>query len=157
MSEIEQSLAATLQRLLDSLPVGAMIPDTEDLKSFLGGMEYFIPGMLRELHPEWNKESLDGILPAKALKVGPGEAEIVGECVLTTNQTKTPIHLRIQVDTIQSEISWLECRLGQQSTDGMKRIPYGKMWPMKGLLAIADQPDSIEWAYKVTFGQKIAN
>jgi hypothetical protein len=114
------------------------------------GLEYFLPGVLREIHPEWNEQSLDGIFPVFARKTAEGEAEIYGQCILITDQTLTAIHVRLQIDASKDEISWLECRLGEMDQDGMVRRPY----KFPRLYDLVATPDMVDWPYKVTFGRK---
>jgi hypothetical protein len=150
MSDFEESLAGALLKILEPLSHGELIPTSSEFKRFLSGLEYSIPELLK-----WKHESLDGILPYKARKTGPGEAEISAECILISDQTTSPLHLRMQADTAQKEFVCFECRLGQKINGEMKRFKYGMM-PMKILAAIAEKPDSIDWFYKITFGQAIS-
>jgi hypothetical protein len=126
---------------------------TDDLACKLGGLETFLLEVLREVHPEWEGESLDGILPIIARKTGPREAEILGHCILITDQTVVPFHLRLQVDADQDEICWLELRLGKAENGKMVRTPYDGNWKNKHLQSVPEQSNRT-WAYAVTFGQK---
>jgi hypothetical protein len=106
-SRVEQQVSHILSTILANVPNGATIPDSEQFRGALSGLEFFVPGVLGELHPEWTHESLDGILPLVARKTREDEAEIFGECILTADQARTPIHLRLQTSTSGDEISWL--------------------------------------------------
>ena len=153
-SELEMSIAGRLRAVLAPLPDGAQIENSPELREVLVGLEFFIPKVLCERHLEWKYESLDGILPVAARKIADGEAEFVGECILISDQTVTPIHLRMQVATEADEISWLECRLGERVDGAMKRIPYSSHWSIGPLLLATEQVDAIDWYYGVTFGEK---
>jgi hypothetical protein len=120
----------------------------------LTGLEFFLPQVLAEIYAEWNHESLDGILPQVARKTGNGEAEIFGLCILISDQTLTPLHVRLQVAASNDEISWLECRLGKHGKNGMVRTPYSSSAAAKRLHALGGKPELIDWVYKVTFGPR---
>ena len=100
----------------------------------LSGLEFFIPQVLAEIHPEWKHESLDGFYPVVARKTGEGEAEIFGLCILISDQTTTPFHLRLQSSPSSDEVSWLECRLGEAGEHGMVRTPLATH--LKQLIAL---------------------
>ncbi len=153
-SELEQSIARALRSILQPFPDGALIADSEELRNVLVGLEFYLPCILQEVHGEWGQESLDGILPSVARKPAPGELELFAICILITDQTVAPIKVCLQIDPTSDEISWLECRIGQSTNGGMKRTPYNADWPTKHVLAAAEQIDSIDWFYKVMFGQK---
>lgn len=156
VSSVEQRLSRSIGQILADLPNGATIADSEHLQKVLSELEYFIPEVLRELHPEWKHESLDGIIPLVARKTNEGEAEFLGECILITDQTLTPLHLRVQVTPAGDGISWLELRLGELSQHGMVRTPYASASTTpKRLYKLLEQgPDAISWAYKVKFGDR---
>lgn len=122
----------------------------------LSALEFFVPEILKEIHPEWKYESLDGILPVVARKTGETQVEIFGQCILISDQTLAPIHLRVQVTPAGDEISWLEIKLGELSKHGMVRTPYNS--PDAIIKKVYGPPeknaDLFDWAYKVTFGVK---
>jgi hypothetical protein len=155
VSRVEQQLATLLGTILVDLPNGATIANSEQLQQALSSLEYFVPEILRELHPEWKHESLDGIIPLVARKTNAGEAEIFGDCILISDQTLTPLHLRIQVTPVGDGISWIELRLGELSQNGMVRAPYvSASTTAKRLHRLEQGPDAIEWVYQVTFGAR---
>jgi hypothetical protein len=154
-SRAEQSVSRSLRTILVDLPKGASIAGSEHLQDFFAGLEYFLPEVLRSTHSEWGHEGLDGFCPLVARKTSDAEVEIFGLCIIVTNQTLTPIHLRIQASNSSDEVSWLECKLGEVGEHGMVRMP----WPAKNATskmvhALEGRADTIEWVYKVTFGQR---
>lgn len=155
-SRAEESISRSLRVVLADLPDGAGIGDSEQFQQVLSGLEFFLPHqVLREIYPEWDHESLDGIMPMLARKTGEGEAEIFGVCILISDQTVTPLHVRLQVAASANEVSWLECRLGERGRHGMVRLPYDSSSAMaKRLYALDGKPDQIDWVYKVTFGHR---
>lgn len=154
-SRAEESVSRSLRAVLADLPDGAGIGDSEQFRQVLSGLEFFLPHQaLREIYPEWDHESLDGIIPAVARKTGDGEAEIFGLCILISDQAVIPIHLRLKVAASADEVSWLECRLGERGKLGMLRLPYDSSTALaKRLHELDARQDQIEWVHRVSFGQ----
>jgi hypothetical protein len=155
VSKLEVSIAKSLRIVLRPLEIGDVIVDSDELTQILSGLEWYIPEIIREVHPEC--ETLDGVLRVVARKTGPGEFLLTGFCILIKDQTVTPVHARLQIAPATDEISWLEFRLGQRNTDGtIKRTPYNS-YSSKKLIAATDDTESIDWVYKVTYGQHRAS
>ena len=117
-STAEAMLSSSLRTALATLPIGGRIVDSAQFQMTTGRIEHFIHGVLREIHPEWRSESLDGLLPFVARKVGDAEAEIFGLAILISDQTVTPFHVRLQLAVANDEVSWIECRLGERAEGG---------------------------------------
>ncbi len=154
-SRAEEIASRTLRAILGRLPTGATIDDSEEFRDVLTGLEWFLPGVLAEIHSEWTGESLDGFYPHVARKTGEREAEIFGLCCLMSDQKLTLIHLCLQLSAATDEISWLELRLGERGRHRMVRMSYPAEGTIhKRLHALNGRADTIEWVYKVTFGEK---
>lgn len=101
-SRIEEKIARSLRAVLADLPHGACIGDSEQFQEVLSGLGFFLPQQLmNEVCPEWNQESLDGILPMVARKTAEGEAEILGLCILISDQELKPLHVRLPIAVFQ--------------------------------------------------------
>jgi hypothetical protein len=109
---------------------------------------------LRKSHPEWENESLDGIYPEVARKTGVDEIEIIGLCIIISDQTLTPVHLRLQLDSIDDAVSWLDCRLGESTAGGMLRVSYSRSIVYGSKLNVLARLDSIDWVYRVGYGER---
>jgi hypothetical protein len=154
-SKAEETASRRLRQILSELHVGETISDSPEFRDALCGLEWFLPTVLAEIHPEWTGESLDGFYPHVAQKTGEGEAEILGLCCLMSDQTLTAIYLRLQLSTIADEVSWLELRLGEMGQAGMVRIPYSSSPSIyKRLHALGRRASTMEWTYKVAFGER---
>jgi hypothetical protein len=140
--------------MLEPTPVGGRFEQSDQLREVCSCLEYFIPGVLRERHPEWKHESLDGVIPFIVRKTGKGEAELIGECILISDQSVAPIHLRMQIASDKEEIAWLECRLGERKDDCLRRVPYNANLPTRQVLQAAEDVNTIRWFYAVTFGER---
>jgi hypothetical protein len=155
ISIAEQRLSRFLRLVLADLPGGAAIANSKQFGEVLSGLEWFLPEVLIEVYPEWEWECLDGVQSIWARKTGAGEAELLGLCVLMSDYTVTPVHVRLQVALSDDAISWLECRLGEKGQDGLVREPFNSSVIMsKHLWALQWRPDRIDWAYKATFGDR---
>jgi len=153
-SKTEEIASCRLRAILAEIPCGETIRDSPKFRDALSGLEWFLPTVLAELHPEWTGESLDGIYPHIAQKTGEGEAEIIGLCILLSDQTLTPIHLRLQLSPTTDEVSWLELRLGEKGQQGMVRYPYPPSGSIYKRLHAMRESSNHAWVYTVTFGKR---
>jgi hypothetical protein len=86
---IENLISRSLRAVLAELPDGADIPKSDEFKTFLTGLECFVPSVIGEIHPEMLEQSGDGVLPIIARKAGDGEIELLGHFCFIADQTVT--------------------------------------------------------------------
>jgi hypothetical protein len=165
-SKTEEILSRSLRAILADLPTEAIIPDrdSEQFRRFCEELQWFLPETLAGLHPEWCRESLDGLYPVVARKTAEREAEIFGLCLFISDQTLTPIHLRLQVAQAADALSWLECRVGERGVHvmrrkrgvhAMRRTPYDQLdAALKEIYVLDGNADILDWVYEVTFGDR---
>ncbi|MDB5333994.1 MAG: hypothetical protein JWP03_5145 [Phycisphaerales bacterium] len=154
-SKAETSIVTSLRPVLAGLPNGANIPDSPQLRDALHGLELFLPELLRYLHPEWKSESLDGVLPLVARKIGDSSAEIFGLCLLISDQTTAPIHVRLQLCPSSDDVSWVECKLGEFGEQGMMRSKYQSVSATtERLHALSGKANMINWFYQITYDRR---
>ncbi|MDB5172094.1 MAG: hypothetical protein JWN51_867 [Phycisphaerales bacterium] len=154
-SKAEAFIVTSFRPVLAELPNGAHIPDSAQFRNALHGLEFFIPELLRDLHPEWKNESLDGVLPLVARKIGDAAVEIFGLCIIISDQTTTPIYVRFQLSPAGDEVSWVECKLGEAGEQGMVRSEYKSVSATNNRLhALSGKADTIDWVYRITYGQR---
>lgn len=154
---VENNICQSLRTILSRVPIGADIQQFDGFRETLDSLEYFLPAVLAEVHPEWRKqEGLDGFLISIAEKRGDNEAELMGHCILITDQTTAPFLLRLQIDPAADQVAWLELKLGQRGTGahGMDRRRYENPPSLRKIAAVKDGIDRIDWVYKVTFGER---
>ncbi len=108
----EEIICCDLRPILSSLEDGDNIQDSEELNEVLVGLEVFLSIIFQDRYNEWKYEGLDGIYLSKALRTGLNEAELIGICILISDQTLTPIHIRLRLAISSDEIEWLDCKLG---------------------------------------------
>ena len=151
-SRAERIACQSLRAALAPLAAGSFIEPSENRRSFESAMEYVIPARLKHEYSWWRYESFDGFLFTVARKVGPQEAEFVGLCLLISDQSWTPLHLRLRVSPGDDAIEWLECKVGEvgEGNGGMVRTPYDSTRESKVLHSVAQRLDSILWAYTLS-------
>src|ERR1700686_103938 len=103
-------MSRSLRAILTELPDGANIPDSEEFRGILSGLEWLLPNIFEEIYPEWRDLTLDGIYEVLARKTGEDEAEILGLCIFISDQTLTPFRLHLQIDSSKDEVLWLLCK-----------------------------------------------
>ena len=153
----EECVSRSLRKILADLPLGASLydlgrPQPEQTGDFFPCLEYFLPAVLKELHPEWREESFDGFDPLFARKIGHREAELFGLCILISDQAHVPFHLLLQIASDTEEVSWLEFKVGEKENGEMKRSYTKSLY--NRLYVLQEQPQKIDWAYQVTFGNR---
>jgi hypothetical protein len=150
----ESNVCKRLRALLASLPIQAMIEESEDLTMVLVSLGWLVAEVMLEVHPEWKYENLDDIYPELSQKIGENEIEIIGLCNLMSDQSLTPLHLGLQIDPKEDTVSWLECWLGEATAEGMLRVPYDANIIIASQLNVLKRLDFIEWVYHVQFGER---
>jgi hypothetical protein len=148
-------VAKSLRRLLATLEDGAPIEWPEKYSDTFNGFEYLLPQLLSQHYAYWKHESFDGFFPATSQKIGPYSAEIVGVCILISDQTVTPINIRIGILPPADEIAWMDCKVGARGSGAgaMTRTPW-PIWRENPLCTLTHPVDSIDWVYSITLGHE---
>ena len=136
--------------VLSSLRVGDKIDDSEDFRTFLSALARFLPECLSENHPSaWRSESLDAFRFALTRKVGRDEAELLGVCLLISDQTWTPFRALLKASSTDAGLERVDFTLGETDTlgRGMVRMPYASSKLTELLFRLANRPESVDWTY----------
>ena len=152
ISVAEQRICELLAPLLKTYAVGDslfVLPEESDIFS---PFEWFFPQILQELYPAWEYESLDGIYPASFCKSGDREIELVGVALFMSDQTLTPLHVRLELSRRHDCITWLDLRLGEDEDGKCRRDPYGSSKANTSM--VLERLQSIDWYYCVGFGTR---
>tara|TARA_R110002167_G_scaffold97043_2_gene256522 strand:- start:211 stop:699 length:489 start_codon:yes stop_codon:yes gene_type:complete len=152
LSKAEIIVAHSLRGLFKQTAVGASFEETEDYRLLMVSFDYFIPEVLGELYPEWKSDALDDLIPLVAKRSGEREAILFGLSWLIRDQTVVPTYLQLQIDPVLDRVNWLECRIGERGPQGMLRRPGSSF--DKQLYRLQGREDQIDWAYRVTYGEK---
>jgi hypothetical protein len=150
-SGAEQNLSRSLRQTLARAADGADLAPIGELHEVLEGLDWLLHEALGEIHPEWREDSPDGLLPLSARKIGDGEAEVFGHCLLLRDMAVVPFHVQLRVAPTADEIAWLDCQLGELRDGKMIRTPYDSR-NFKQLFRPADS--NVAWAYHVAFGER---
>lgn len=152
VSTAELVAGRCLRSVVAAVADGEPIAESADFAELQSALERLLPAVLREAYPaQWRWEALDGFRLAVARRTGPGEAELLGLCLLISDQTWTPLHVRLRASPEDGGISWLLCRVGDGGAAGvgMTRLPYGSSTASQLLASMGEGPDSIDWAFSV--------
>ena len=138
-----------LRMILDEVAPGDRVPDCAGLRDLLSGLEYLLPEVLAAEHRWWRYEGFDGILPVVARKVSPREIEVNGLCILISDQSVTPIQVRLGIASEADEIASLECKVGEpgDGAGGLRREPFDHHRIAKDLASVGDRASQIDWVY----------
>jgi hypothetical protein len=114
-------------------------------------MELFIPGVLRQRYPEWEKESLDGIFVARATKTSSAAAELMGTCILISDQTVTPflVDLELSQKAELDGVTAIRVMLGEPGSGplGISGPPCNSPDAQRLLMSLVDRIDKVAWSY----------
>lgn len=150
ISRAEKIIIESLQAVLNS----ANIEDSPEFCNILSALEYFIPEVLKEIHPEWTYEGLDGLYPLNTEKTGDRMMSLFGQAILISDQSIVPVHIGMQANPQGNKLDWFECLIGSKNENGMIRTPYRSPENrIKMLQSLEGKKDIINWAYQVTFGK----
>ncbi|KAA0135997.1 hypothetical protein FYZ48_17870 [Gimesia chilikensis] len=153
ISTAETMVVQALAELLPQTDTGEALPDSAASGNLVSALGYFIPDVLRELHPEWEHLCFDDVYLHEALKLGEREALIFGLADFLDDFQLAPVYARLQVSKSSHCVSWLECRVGEAGPQGMQRWP-NRPAIEKQLYRLAGKQNQIDWAYQVTYGEK---
>lgn len=141
--------AHEVANLIGGVEIGSSLP--VDSSSVLCGiLEMLVPQVLRDDHPEWQKESIDGFLFSSAIRVEETSVRLSGLCILISDQTVTPFSLDMRLRDGES-LQSLRIRLGEAGHGGL-----GMVGPVIGsgaarhmLESLESRLDAIDWIYDV--------
>ncbi len=146
---VERMACRSLRAALAPLAVGSCVETSDDRQSFESALELLIPAWLQDKYPWWRHEGVDAFRFTVARKVGPSEAEFIGLCLLISDQSWTPMHLRLRVSSDEEAVDSLQCKVGEvgEGLGGLARTPYGSTRESKVLHSVAERIEAITWAY----------
>lgn len=118
MDKFEELAAQYLRLALQGVREGEKIPESGAFVQLLSALELLLPLMMRNSDPNhWRLEAFDAFRFPVAQKTGPCEAEFRGEGLLLSNETWTPVHLRLRVAADTDAIAWASCQVGTYSAE----------------------------------------
>jgi hypothetical protein len=144
--------AEQVANYLEPVPIGSSLA-IDSSAPLCAILELLVPEVLRRSNPEWQEESIDGFFFSSAIKTGDASAELVGTCILISDQTVTPFALSIHVSD-RHQLDALRIRLGEPGT-GPLRIsgPACNSRAARTMLMTLNQRvERVHWVYDVAVG-----
>jgi hypothetical protein len=145
--DLKRLAAIQVATCLEGKAVGESLP-LDSSSDLCGTLELLIPAVLRLTHSEWAEESIDGFFFSSAVRGFEHSAEIVGTCILISDQTVTPFALDVALEDAETFRSF-RIRLGERG-----RGPLGISGPkctsdaaLEMLHALNARLDQIAWVY----------
>jgi hypothetical protein len=146
--ELDTKVARELDTVLNGADVGSDF-EVQPSNDLLYLLELYIPNLLSRRYPIWEQESLDGFFLAYARKIGLGTAELAGICILISDQTVTPVLIRLTLNSSCDSIQSYQVFLGE-SGDGRLGISgplCNSPRAQKLLDTIGTRLSTIRWSY----------
>ena len=147
---LEPRLASELKELVRGVRVGELftVPPSSDISSSL---ELFLPQLLLRGYPEWANETLDGIFVARAQKTGPAAVQLVGTCILISDQTVTPFLVDLELSPTATAVAAFRVLLGEPGGGplGISGPECNSRDARRLLATLTSRLDDIAWSYTV--------
>jgi hypothetical protein len=148
--ELRGLAAEQVAALLEEVPDGSPLA-LDSSGELCNTLELLVPELLRRQHHEWKTESIDGFFFSSAVKISELSAELVGTCILISDQTVTPFALDMSLAGWH-DFAALRIRLGEPGSG-----PLGISGPRcnssaadKLLYALNTRLAFVDWAYDVS-------
>lgn len=144
-------LSNELCGLIAGLPTGARF-DVSPSAEICYCLELFVPRLLRGKYPEWERESLDGIFVARATKTGPSSAELIGTCILISDQAVTPFRIELATSSLGDSVTVPRLMVGEPGAGplGISGPPCNSRAAQRLLASVMDRIDRVTWSYVLT-------
>jgi hypothetical protein len=147
---LERLTGMEVSELLHGTGVNAEL-DIDPASDLLSMLELLIPKVLRDEHPEWETESIDGFFLASAVKSTDRSMSMIGTCILISDQAVTPfaLELRLAGDDI---VRFLRIRLGEPGGGplGISGPPSNSRGATELLASLPARVDELAWTYDET-------
>lgn len=144
--ELEALLAGQVHALLDGRPLqdAFRLDPTEEVCFTL---ERFLSMRLAQAYSEWRWESLDGLF-VRARKTSQSEVQLQGICLLITDQSWTPLRVRLEVSPLGRAIDSFRICLGECG-GGPLGVSMARFYcsPEKLLHRVSERLDEIDWVF----------
>lgn len=148
-SHLERLAAEGVAALLRPARVGSSvaIDPANDLCDIL---ELLVPELLRQCHPEWVSESIDGFFFSVALKTDEMALELAGTCILISDQSVTPFSFSICLANSQ-KFRIFRIRLGEAGRGnlGISGPDCNSTAALVMLHGLEARLEGVKWVYDV--------
>jgi hypothetical protein len=152
MAKFEELAAQYLRISVRGVEDGNQIPDSEALRQLQSALELFLPLMLRGSDPNhWRLEAFDAFRFPVARKTGPCEAEFRGAGLLLSDETWTPVQLRLRAAADTDVIAWGSCQVGDRRVERTQRLPSKSPELVRLLTSVCEHPEAMDWAFSAEY------
>ena len=126
-------------------------------RDMLSALEYYTTELLQYCEGWPSHESLDGVLPSRITKVDENEMEVLGVCILISDQTVTPMHATFRLTPRSEDIAMATCRVGEpdRASGGLLRLPYGSADASLARSTLPDRLGMFPWLFTIEVGSEI--
>ena len=147
---LESRIATEVTALVAGVPVGTeftVLPSEEICSS----LEYFLPELLSRRYSKWRWESLDGIYVGCARKTGPSAIQLVGICILISDQTMTPFFVELASSPSGESIASFRVCLGEPGRGplGISGPEWNSHQADELLIGLPTRLDRVDWSYTI--------
>ncbi len=146
---LELALVAELKTLLMPIHAGEHFT-VEPSDELCYSLELYLPRILATQYPEWDTESLDGLFVAQGVKTGIACAELVGICVIISDQTVAPFQVEVVLASSDAALlQSIRIRIGEPGGGrlGISGPRVHSKAANKLLANVLPRVDTIPWAY----------
>ena len=150
-SSLEAIVASELSAILEKASVESAIK-VEPSAPFFYALELYIPQLLSRHYSEWEEESLDGFFITNARKIESETAEFFGLCILISDQTLTPVFIRLTLTSSRNSIASYQVFLGEPGGGhlGISGPVCNSPHAQRLLETVTKRLDNICWSYAIT-------
>ncbi len=142
----ESVVSARLRTVLADLGEGAAIPPSSAFQELQDALEGWVPALLG-----WHYESIDAFRFASARKATDLSAEFLGLCLLMSDQTWTPLRLRVTLARSADSFDSVQCSVGEPGTgaNGLLRVPFTSKKADSLLASLPSRAGVIPWVFTI--------
>lgn len=147
----EEDVGRAISSLLAGREEGASLDQrSDDFHALCRTLEFFLPAVLSEVYDFWRGESLDAFRIALARKTGPSSAELLGLCLLISDQSWTPFELLVRIAPTGQAIETLTLRVGEPGPGkgGLLRMPWGSRGVDRFAAHLLERRVEIPWVFE---------
>jgi len=152
MAKFEELAAQYLRLVLQGVQLGEHIPESPARTQLQSALELFLPLMLRGTDPShWRLEAFDAFEFPVARKTGPLEAEFRGVGLLLTDETWTPVQVRLRAAEATDVIAWGRCQVGDRLVPRTERLPSDSPTLGNLLASVCEHPERMDWEFSAEY------
>ena len=152
MAKFEELAVQYLRLMLRGVEEGGNIPESAARTQLHGALELFLPLVLRDADASyWRLEAFDAFRFPHARKTGPLEAELRGAGLLLSDETWTPVQVRLRAAVDSDTIAWGSCQVGDRQVGPTQRPTATSPDLGKLLATVCEHPEKMNWTFSADY------